>query len=62
MKNLLTIKNLKVYFRLAEGIVRAVDGLNLEIKESRTLGLVGESGCGKSVSALSILRLIPPPG
>ena len=62
MEKLLTIKNLKVYFRLAEGIARAVDGLNLEIKESQTLGLVGESGCGKTVSALSILRLVPPPG
>jgi oligopeptide/dipeptide ABC transporter ATP-binding protein len=62
MENLLTIKNLKVYFRLAEGVSRAVDGLNLEIEKSQTLGLVGESGCGKSVSALSILRLVPPPG
>ena len=46
-----------------EGIVKAVDGVSYDVEEGETLGLVGESGCGKSVSALSILRLIPiPPG
>jgi oligopeptide/dipeptide ABC transporter ATP-binding protein len=59
---LLNIKNLKTYFVLAEGVVQAVDGVHLEIGKEEVLGLVGESGCGKSTVALSILRLIRPPG
>ena len=60
---LLEIKNLKTHFHLQEGIVRAVDGVSLEIERGRTLGIIGESGCGKSVTAHSILRLVPsPPG
>ena len=60
---LLEIKNLRTYFYTEEGVVRAVDGVSWDLEEGETLGLVGESGCGKSVSALSILRLIPrPPG
>ena len=60
---LLEVKNLKTYFYTDEGVVRAVDGMSFEIKEGETLGMIGESGCGKSVSALSIMRLIPqPPG
>jgi len=60
---LLEIKNLKTYFFLSDGISRAVDGVDIEIFKGKTLGLVGESGCGKSVTALSILRLVPsPPG
>ncbi len=60
---LLEINNLKTYFYTEEGVVRAVDGVSWDLEEGETLGLVGESGCGKSVSALSILRLIPrPPG
>jgi len=63
MHTLLKISDLKTYFYTYEGIVKAVNGVNLEIKKGKTLGLVGESGCGKSVTALSILRLIPdPPG
>src|SRR5690606_11299375 len=51
------------YFYTQEGTVKAVDGTTYEVHEGETLGLVGESGCGKSVSAMSILRLIPqPPG
>jgi peptide/nickel transport system ATP-binding protein/oligopeptide transport system ATP-binding protein len=60
---LLTINNLKTYFYTEEGLVPAVDGLDLELDEGETLAIVGESGCGKSVTALSMLRLIPnPPG
>ena len=62
-ERLLEVKNLKTYFFTDEGIVRAVDGVDLHIDKSETLGVVGESGCGKSVTALSIMRLIPqPPG
>jgi oligopeptide transport system ATP-binding protein len=54
---------LRTQFFTEEGVVRAVDGVSYDVEEGETLGLVGESGCGKSVSALSILRLIPnPPG
>ena len=59
---LLNINNLKTHFLLAEGVVQAVDGVHLEIGKEEVLGLVGESGCGKSTVALSILRLIRPPG
>jgi peptide/nickel transport system ATP-binding protein len=57
---LLKIEGLKTYFYTLDGIVRAVDGVSLEVKPGKTLGLVGESGCGKSVTAHSILRLLPP--
>ena len=60
---LLEVENLQTHFRTPDGINRAVDGVSFEVRESETLALVGESGCGKSVTALSILRLIPePPG
>jgi oligopeptide/dipeptide ABC transporter ATP-binding protein len=60
---LLEVKNLKTQFFTSAGIVRAVDGISYTVEEGETVALVGESGCGKSVSALSILRLIPwPPG
>ena len=63
MAPLLEVKDLKTYFFTDEGVVKAVDGVSYEVEEGETLGLVGESGCGKSVSALSLLRLIPtPPG
>lgn len=58
---LLHIKDLRTYFYSSEGICRAVDGIDLELDAGQTLGLVGESGCGKTVTALSILRLIPQP-
>jgi peptide/nickel transport system ATP-binding protein/oligopeptide transport system ATP-binding protein len=60
---LIEIKGLKTYFYTEGGIVRAVDGVDFTVELQKTLGIVGESGCGKSVTALSILRLIPtPPG
>jgi peptide/nickel transport system ATP-binding protein len=60
---LLKIQNLHTYFFMDEGVAKAVDGVDLELEEGGTLGLVGESGCGKTVTALSIMRLIPdPPG
>jgi len=60
---LLQVRDLKTYFYTDAGVVKAVDGVSYDLKEGETLGLVGESGCGKSVSALSILRLIAnPPG
>jgi oligopeptide/dipeptide ABC transporter ATP-binding protein len=60
---ILKINDLKVYFDTDEGLVKSVDGVNLQIMKGTTLGLVGESGCGKSVTCLSIPRLIPsPPG
>ena len=63
MATLLEVKNLKTYFFTHEGIGKAVDGISYIVREGETLALVGESGCGKSVSALSLLRLIPsPPG
>ena len=63
MATLLEVKNLKTYFYTMEGVVKAVDGVSYDLEEGETLGLVGESGCGKSVSALSVMRLIPdPPG
>jgi oligopeptide transport system ATP-binding protein len=59
----LEVKDLRTYFYTQEGEVKAVDGLNYFVKRGESVGLVGESACGKSVSALSVLRLIPyPPG
>jgi peptide/nickel transport system ATP-binding protein len=58
-RRLIDIENLKTYFKTMDGTVRAVDGVSLEIKKGEALGLVGESGCGKSVTAFSILRLLP---
>ncbi len=61
--DLLSIVDLKTYFYTDEGTARAVDGVSFEITKGKTLGLVGESGCGKSVTALSIMQLVPsPPG
>src|SRR5215207_9288556 len=57
---ILEIENLRTYFSTHDGVVRAVDGVTLDIKPGETLGLVGESGCGKSVTAHSLLRLLPP--
>jgi peptide/nickel transport system ATP-binding protein len=62
VKEILKIENLKTYFDTWAGIVKAVDGVNLDVREGETLGLVGESGSGKSVTALSILRIVPRPG
>ncbi len=60
---LLRVENLRTYFDTLDGTVRSVDGVSYDVQAGQTLGVVGESGCGKSVTALSILRLIPhPPG
>jgi len=59
---ILEISDLKVYYYIAEGVVKAVDGVGLKIGKEEALGLVGESGCGKSTVALSLLRLIREPG
>ena len=61
-KLLLEIKDLRVSFPLDEGTVRAVEGVNLTIRRGEVLGVVGESGCGKSITAHSVLRIIPHPG
>src|SRR6185436_9102257 len=60
--NLLEVKGLKTHFKTDDGVVRSVDGVNFNLKKGEVLGVVGESGCGKSVTALSIMRLIAPPG
>ena len=63
MAQLIEVRNLHTSFFTPDGEVKAVDGVSLEIAEGKTLGLVGESGCGKSVTALSVMRLVPsPPG
>ncbi|VVB61161.1 putative ABC transporter ATP-binding protein [uncultured archaeon] len=63
MEELLRVENLQTYFFTHEGTVKAVDGVSFTINKGETLGLVGESGCGKSVTALSIMRLVQsPPG
>ena len=59
---LLEIKDLKISFPLDEGFIRAVEGVNLTVRRGEVLGVVGESGCGKTVTAQSILRIIPSPG
>lgn len=63
MNPILTVKGLKTYFYTDEGIVKSVDGVDFVVGEGETVGIVGESGCGKSVTSLSIMRLFPsPPG
>ena len=63
MSSLLEIKNLSTFFYIEEGVVQSVRNVDLKIERGETLALVGESGCGKSVTALSVLRLVPtPPG
>jgi len=62
-ESILKVSNLKTYFYTDEGVIPGVDGVDFEVKKRETLAIVGESGCGKSVTSLSILRLIPnPPG
>ncbi|MCB1513058.1 MAG: ABC transporter ATP-binding protein, partial [Hyphomicrobiaceae bacterium] len=59
---LIEIKNLQTHFFTDEGLVRAVDGVDMEIYRNKTLCVVGESGCGKSITARSILQIVDPPG
>ena len=61
MSNLLQIEGLRTIFRTPMGEVAAVDGVTLGVARGRTLGIVGESGCGKSVLSLSVMGLVPPP-
>ena len=62
MSHLLEVKNLHTYFQTREGLVCAVEGVSFHLDRGELLGLVGESGCGKSMTALSIMRLIAAPG
>jgi len=63
MGRILEIRDLRTYFKTDRGTVKALDGVNLDLNEGETLGIVGESGCGKTMLALSILKLVPtPPG
>lgn len=62
MSNLLNVKGLKTYFHTERGVVKAVDGVDFSIDTGKTLCIVGESGCGKSITSMSMLRLIQPPG
>ena len=59
---ILRIEGLHTFFYTQEGVVKAVDGATFAVKKGRVLGIVGESGCGKSVTAQSVLRIVPPPG
>lgn len=61
-ETLIDVKNLHVHFKLDEGTVHAVNGTSFKIQEGKTLGIVGESGCGKSVTARAIMRIVRPPG
>lgn len=62
MSQLLEVKNLRTYFFTSSGVLKAVDDVSFDIREVELVSLVGESGCGKSITALSIIRLVPPPG
>ena len=62
MQTLLDVRDLRTYFYTEDGVLTAVDGVDFTVGKGETFGLVGESGCGKSVTALSILRLVDPPG
>ena len=62
METVLEIKSLRTYFNLDEGTLKAVDNVTFQVGTQQTLGVIGESGCGKSVTAQSILRIVPPPG
>ena len=60
---ILEVRDLKTHFYTPDGVIKAVDGVSLSVRRGTVLGIVGESGCGKSITAMSILNLIPqPPG
>ena len=59
---LIEVRDVRVYFYLDEGVVRAVEGVSFDIERGKTLGVVGESGCGKSVTSQAIMQIVPPPG
>jgi len=61
-ETLLEVKNLKTYFYTTKGVVKAVDGVSFKLNKGEVLGIAGESGCGKSTTAYSLIRLVPPPG
>src|SRR5947207_615601 len=62
-QRLLEVEDLRVYFDTEDGVLHAVDGVSLHVDAGETLGVVGESGCGKSVTAMTVMRLLPmPPG
>jgi len=62
MADLLIVEHLKTYFHVQDGVVKAVDDVSFSVGAGEILGLVGESGCGKSMTCRSIMRLVPPPG
>src|SRR5512137_735627 len=59
---LLSVRNLKTYFFMDEGVVKAVDGVTFDVNPGQIFGIVGESGCGKSVTMKAVLRIVEPPG
>ena len=61
-KPLLEVKDLKTYFFTEDGVVKAVDGVDFDVYRGEVLGLVGESGCGESVTSFSVFRLVDAPG
>ncbi|TMC11577.1 MAG: ATP-binding cassette domain-containing protein, partial [Chloroflexi bacterium] len=61
-ETLLHVRGLRTHFFTNDGVVRAVDGVDLSVRQGETLGLVGESGCGKSITALTVMRLLSRPG
>ena len=59
---LIEVKNLRIQFDVRDGIVKAVDGFSVEIRRGKTIGIIGESGCGKSMTAKAIMNMVPKPG
>jgi len=59
---ILTVEDLHVHFQLDQGVVRAVDGVSFQVNQGEIAGLIGESGCGKSVTAQAVMRIVPKPG
>lgn len=62
LSSVIEVSDLRTYFNLDDGVLKAVDGVSFDVASERTLGIIGESGCGKSVTAQSILRIVPDPG